>query len=276
MAVFARGTMKPPVGVQVNPAHPLGAHCLLTVPFNEGFGRPGIVYGAPSLGPPRQASPSFLPAVTVMEPPTAALPTWISNQEGLGTSQASSVYWRFENNSSWVPTTACTMCIIRRRTNTVNAGGTWGHGGGGDTNAFSLQLPYSDTTVYWDFGGWAGANRLYAAGLSFSTVIPERWVVHAGLRGSAIWQNGVKVASQATAISRAVGGLTFQLSDLTAQEINYFAIYDTQWSDDLCRWWSAEPYAHLYSEQTRTYLFLGAISAYLAGSQPRLALLGVG
>jgi hypothetical protein len=261
--LFSRGTMKPPLGAQINLAHPLGTHCVLAVPFNDGCGRPSIVYGAPSIGYPRQAA-SFLRAVTITEPPTASLPSWTANQHGLCTTQASGVYWRFED-SNWVPTTACTMCIIRRRTNTVQTGGAWGCGGASNTYAFSLLLPYSDGTVYWDFGGWSGPNRISAAGLSMSTVIPERWIVHAGPQGSAIWQNGVKVASQATAITRTAGGLTFDLSNLLAQEINYVALYDTQWSDELCRWWSAEPYVPLYAEQARTYEFFGDRATAAAG-----------
>jgi hypothetical protein len=249
--LFARGTMKPPLGARINLAHPLGAHCLLAVPFWEGTGRPSILYGAPSLGPPRQKDLA-IPAITVTEPPTAALPTWTANPQGRATTQASGVYWRFED-SNWVPLTACTMCIVRKRTDTVQTGGAWGCGGGGNTYAFSLQLPYSDGTVYWDFGGWSGANRISAASLTMSITTPERWIVHAGPLGSAIWQNGVKVASQATAITRTAGGLTFDLSNLLAQDINYFALYDTQWPDQLCQWWSAEPYAHLYPDTARTY-----------------------
>jgi hypothetical protein len=268
MGYFQRyGSIKPGLGAQIDLSHPLGDHCLLVVPFNEGFGRPAIIYGAPSLGYPLQAFPSTAAAIFVKEPPSATLPTWIANLEGWGTTQASGVYWRFENNSTWVPQTACTMCIIRKRTNTTNSGGAWGCGGSSNTYAFNLLLPYSDGTVYWDFGGWAGANRLSVAGLSFSTTVPEKWIVTAGPRGSAIWQNGKKVASQSTGISRTLGGLTFDLATLTAQEINYFAIYDTQWSDDQCQWWSASPYEHLYSEIFgNKYFFLGDVIGGISGT----------
>ena len=105
------------------------------------------------------------------------------------------------------------------------------------------------------------------AGLTFTTTV-EYWVLTAGASGSAIWQNGVKVASQATAIARtAGGGEVVNLNDNSTgasgdlQEINFVQMIDGQWSDDLCRWWSAEPYVHLSVPTIRRYAFIGGSSA---------------
>src|SRR5206468_3154902 len=103
-----------------------------------------------------------------------------------------------------------------------NATGSWG-----GTSSCLVLTPYSDGTCYWDFGGTSGANRLTAAGLTFSTTVPERWIVTAGPQGSAIWQNGIKVASQATAISRVAESVTAALNNsdvpgAAAQDIEEF------------------------------------------------------
>src|SRR5206468_1455676 len=123
-------------------------------------------------------------------------------------------------------------------------------------------------------------NVLTASSLTYTTTV-EHWVFTAGPRGSSIWQNGVKVASQATAITRNTNvnsGSVFALGRGTEvstteeqQEFNFFQVNDQQWSDDLCQWWSAEPYAHLYKPiAQRRYLMMGDIAFRLSAGQQAL------
>src|SRR5205823_996072 len=98
------------------------------------------------------------------------------------------------------------------------------------------------------------------------------WVLTAGGRGSAIWQNGVKVASQSTAVTRAPASANFGVNTGNGtdhgdyQELNYLAVYNVQWDDDLCHWWSGDPYAHLYhAAAQRRYFLLGDLAGAASG-----------
>jgi len=264
-----RGTVKPPLGARVNPDHPFARGHLLSLLCNEGMAPyvnytngPNACFGSA----PRRAvfGQTYLGSGT----PVAG---WRSNREGLA--------YRFEDifaevfcGADFVPATAVTILVIRRKTDTTNrASSLFGVGTSGAGTLTQAHVPYSDGTVYWDFGTFTGANRLTATGLSFSTTIPERWIFTAGPRGSSIWQNGRKVASQTTALTRTVATVDFHINQHPAgsitgdlQDLNFFSAIGEQWSDDLCRWWSAEPYAHLYTPllpTARVFLSEGAAGA---------------
>lgn len=290
------GTMKPPLGAQIDPAHPLGQDACVVVPFHEGCGLPSVLRGVDPL-----ALGGIPPSLRLV--PIGA-PTWNSNREGVtgrcGTT-ADAWYLGVTGSAKWVPQAAITIAFIRRKldaTNrntpifTCNSVATWS-----GTASCMVICPYSTGTVFWDFGGTSGANRLTVAGLSFSTTIPERWIFTAGPAGSAIWRDGIKLASQATAITRTVetGSGTpainygDALSNADVQEFNFLQVSARQWSDEVCRWWSAEPYAHLYP---RPMTFVGsshgkgrlpagivgatAPSAAASGTGPLLTTVGVG
>lgn len=256
---FARGTMKPPLGAQVNPAHPFSYRLLLAVPFTEGCGAPSILSGPLSLD---DEQPTGALAAN-----TSPAPDWASNLEGpcgrfsTWNTRSWGVYRPFGANlGAWLPTEAVTVCLIRRKLNTtLHDGLAFAESNGATAAALRVFLPYSDGVVYWDFGGNSSPNRFTVSGLSFGTGM-ERWILTAGPRGHTIWRNGVKVGSQSTPVSRSASAADGKL-DLNAggdeQEFSLFQMSAHQWSDDLCRWWSAEPYAHLYTAQSRTYQFLG-------------------
>ena len=246
---------KPPVGARINLAHPLGRDCVVCVPFNDGAGAPSILTGITPTGVPLVGSSVRQERLTLI-----SAPSWGSNHEGpCGVLDTSTQGWRFDNDL-WLPTLACTMCIIRRKRAAVNLGSSVGPGGDSNTYAFNVLLPFGDGSIYWDFGGWAGANRLSVGGLSFAITNIDRWVFTAGPKGSAIYQNGKKVASQGTAITRTTADLPFKLETVDTADWGYFAIHNTQWSEDQAQWWSVEPYAGLYVPTVRRYLFVGSSS----------------
>jgi hypothetical protein len=282
--VFARGTMKPPLGAQINPAHPLGKDLLIAIPFHEGIGGGfakhlpsilrgnGVVAGAPP-PPTRIYAGQTYP--------------WSSNREGSCISFTTSDSYTISaggDGGDWLPQTQATVCMIRRKQDSTNRNAV--HFGFFNNEGLNTYCPAADGTIYWRFGGDSGAHSLTAAGLAFSITMPERFVFTAGPRGSTIWQNGVKVASQATAITRTPGSgsgynwyLNFgNVTNGDNVDVNYLAVYDTQWSDDLCRWWSAEPYAHLYPQTMRSLAFVGLAGASGGTTTPLggLSILGVG
>jgi len=213
---------------------------VLSLLFLEGRGRPFVAHGSA----PRSVAVN----------PTGS-PQWSSNRHGVCvTSPDTLTSWNFHNTDLWLPTDEVTIAIVRRKTDTVNrASSLFGVGTSIAGERCGAHVPYSDGTVYWDFGGTGAGNRISVSGLSFSTTHPERWIFSAGPKGSAIWQNGVKVASSTTPISRSASSSQFSLNGgngfLSAgpdvEDFNAFILVRDQWSDDLCRWWSAAPYAHL-------------------------------
>lgn len=71
------------------------------------------------------------------------------------------------------------------------------------------HFPFSDGTVYWDYGGnTAGVNRLTAAGLTFTD---DFWCFTVGPRGMEIWQNGILRASNAATPTRSGTTLPYLL-----------------------------------------------------------------
>ncbi len=263
MGYFQRyGSVKPGLGFsQIDLGHPFSKNLLLAVLFNEGRGPAIITPGSVARGYQKTAN--------------TGSPTWSSNTHGLALHfPTTSDYITITDGTfSFLPSKNITIVVIRRKTDTTNRGA--GFFGTTSTTASrcGAHCPYDDGIVYFDFGGTSSPNRLTKSGLSFSTTTPEKWIFHAGDAGSAIWQNGVKVASQSTAISRTVANdnLTLNVGNgvntCDIQDINYFAIYSTQWSDFLCQSWSSSPYEHLYSEIFgNKFYFLGAISSDVTGT----------
>jgi len=248
---FPRGTQKPPLGALIDPNHPLSRGHMFSLLFNEGFDHPQpVVSGLAPFG------------MTDGGPSTA----WVSNQIGYGLNfTAVSDYVQIGTGSAWLPTSAITVLCIRRKNDATLRASRLFETGTSGSGLIGAHCPYSDGVVYWDFGTFSAPNRLSVSGLSFSTVVPERWIFTAGPAGSNIWQNGVKVASQSTAITRAASSTNLYVGNgisLTAadfQQINFFAMHSAQWTDDLCRWWSSEPFAHFYPQPSlrREWLFQG-------------------
>jgi hypothetical protein len=252
MPFFSRGTMKPPLGAQINPDHPFASGHIFSLFCNEGSGTtlaPNVICGS---APPLVATVN-------------GNLTWASNVDGAALSCNAANQWLQigTNAGSVLPTTAMTIVAVRRKLDTTVRTGTLFNCRSVAFADVDIYLPYSDGVVYWAFGGGSSPNQLGVSGLSFPTT-RERWVFTAGPQGSAIWRNGVKVGSQSTAISRTattndllINKAQFAADSGDLQELNFFSVFARQWSDDLCQWWSAEPYAHLYTEATRTYQFFG-------------------
>jgi hypothetical protein len=228
-----RGTVKPPFGAQVNRAHPFGKGLLLALLFNE----PAIRIGTSFLN---------VPVVTYGSAPprdiqAGGAPVMGSTNEGLalrtagGGSGAEAI-----NLGADFLKAAVTLCVVGHKTDTTMR-----------TQALinvtdcNLHCPWADGNIYWDFVG----QRVTVSGLTFSTTKADHMVFTGGPRGQAVWFNGVKVGTHTTPQTRTTSSDTVQLWRTygpDAYKMNYFAAYDYQWDDALCRAWSAEPYAHLY------------------------------
>jgi hypothetical protein len=260
---FARGTMKPPLGATINWSHPFAQGQVFSLLCNDA-GNGGIV------------SSAVVPAVASLWGSGSPLPvvvsgtvTWASNSGGPAVQCGATTAHLSLSSAACVPLAGVTVLVIRRKLDTTNRDSSLfsardSAGGGAPFASINAHVPYSDGTVYWDYGGTSGIYRLSVAGLSHAGL--QAYVFTAGPQGSAIWQNGVKVASATTAISTtSLAAFAFYLNDSPAAgidgdliQLNFFQMNRGQWSDPLCQWWSAEPYAHLYPETAPIYDFLAA------------------
>lgn len=270
---FPEGIVKPPLGGIPNPEHPFMKGHLMSLLFDgagtfplwrnvgwdvgggSNFGGPTILTGGETR--PREASLSS----------AFADAGWWSNQEGLALRLQTAAANVNLGESSFLPTTGVTVLVVRRMwVNTAFTGGQLFQLAGPPANdqTFYCAAPYNgDNNTYLRFGGVAGANNLNGdIGIGDGTSdIPQRFVFSAGPAGMRVWFNGVRKLKSETAVTRTAstadlllnGIVGFGASDV---EINYFHIIDYQWPDNLCRWWSAEPYDHLYIKPVRYTYFL--------------------
>lgn len=263
MAIIRRGSMKPPFSAwRFNPSHPFSKEMVMAyIPGGTnywGSSVPGV-----NRNPPQPIWGKVNPRLVIdSNNGNQIIPS--SNRDGEAIKFNTNTCWLKFNTADWLPTQHITILIIRRKLDTTNRNcntiNSVTNRSSVDTSQLAIAMPLSDGVIYWDFGwnGGAAPNRFTKSGLSFSTTIPEKWVFTAGERGMAIWQNGVKVASHSTAVTRtATTGTADKFlincsnpssSFGDVQEINFLQINDVQWDDALCQAWSVEPYAHLYTD----------------------------
>jgi hypothetical protein len=204
---------------------------------------------------------------------SVSTPYYSSSREGYGPTWFSADYVEWPVDP--LPTTQVTICFIRRLWDTTQSqialGNTWTIG----NKQCALTFPYDgDGNCYWDWGGTSnGTTRLVISGQSFSNSPerPDRIVLTAGPAGMAVWRNGVKIGSQATANPGRTydAAQYFRIGFVTGfngsrQQVYYIHVNSVQWSDALCRWWSGDPYAHLYQP---SYQALGRVAAGAAARQ---------
>lgn len=259
-----RITEKPSGALCMNWGHPLATGMVLCVPFNEGGGIPGaelepVVYDVVGGG---QGDLSGI-----------ADASWVENTPGRGIKlNNAGSFIRFVGPSNGTVklsasmSPGATVLLIRRKTDTtVRNSRAFGISLAVDAALCSSHCPYTDSKIYWDFGGKSGNNRLISAVLNWATTPVQMFAFSAGPKGSAIWKDGVKVASHTNAISRTVAGeMRLNDGDTTngdLQEFYFFAISNVQWSDDMITWWFAEPYAMLHPQAPSIRYFLGGLGA---------------
>lgn len=143
--------------------------------------------------------------------------------------------------------TAGSILIIRRKTDTTNRATGFGSTAF-NVNAFGVLLPFSDGTVYWDFGGNAGTNRISKSGLTFNAR-DSVYIFTAGPTGMYMYQDGLLVASSSTAPSARTPtnqpfGLTYGNSQSSSDNRvdTLYVAADRQWSPAEVAQWTANPF----------------------------------
>ena len=123
----------------------------------------------------------------------------------VGFSAASSSSMLEWQRSDFVPSSGgVTILFLYEKADATNRA-SWvsgvNYGLSGVAYAINVHCPYSDGTVYWDFGGNGAPNRCSVGGLTFGADV---WIFNVGSRGQEIWQNGIKRASNANNPTRSV------------------------------------------------------------------------
>jgi hypothetical protein len=179
-----------------------------------------------------------------------------------------------------LPTTANFACVLSyRKTDTTfrNTSG-WGIVDGGTlANRCHAHMPFTDGTVYFDYGGaTSGATRVSVAGLTFGNDV---WAFTVGARGMEIWQNGVRKASNTATPTRTNSGNPFRLfggsGDADLAESDFIRVYSAQPDTGVLAWMGVEPYAMLRPLVRRRYFVpTGAVTSTPMGLQ--FLLTGIG
>jgi len=118
---------------------------------------------------------------------------------------------------------------------------------GGNINVRAgAHLPWSDGSVYFDYGGNStGTTRVIATTPTFGD---DWWVFTVGARGMEIWQNGVKLASNAATPSRTASSAAYFLgthgtgTDADNAESMGAVILPRQWSTEEIREFYRNPF----------------------------------
>lgn len=164
--------------------------------------------------------------------------------------------WGAEGTSIRLPTTMCTVAILRRRADTTIRDAAF-FGAAMATAAQRMTLStFTDNNIYWDFGGVTGANRISVTATGNITVNLEAWVAVAGVRGSAIYRNGLRLVAQTTAITRSVGTASLVVPGAAStagdpQEIYQFLLLEQEWTPTQVMEWTVAPWGSIFEGPRR-------------------------
>jgi hypothetical protein len=100
-----------------------------------------------------------------------------------------------------LPTSQVTVLLYGKALTTNNDGEFGNIVDGVDASRMGGHVPYTDGTVYFDFGGHVnGSTRVQVSGLTFAE--EDIFILTSGPRGMEIWQNGTLRASNSATPSR--------------------------------------------------------------------------
>lgn len=249
--------IKPAFGSRIDQGHPLAPRwvCL----FNENFGD----------------SPYLMNSnwqIKGVNSGTTA--TWVTNLYGPALNMAgtnTSFAFYTATLTPFYPTGPCTCLVIRKKVDTTARNSAcFGSQSGSGTQRFAAFMPFGDGNVYWDYGGSAAPNRVTWTGYTETTNI-EFWAFTAGPLGSAIYLDGLVVASQSTGITRTLGGSPFQIGSAAGvggdlMHMILFAMDDRQWTSDMVWRWRAEPFCFIKKPERHAFSKIVTAATPSAGS----------
>lgn len=136
-----------------------------------------------------------------------------------------------------------TIVMVRRLDTPVNDAPAFMSAVSGAPNVCGASIPWGDGNAYWSFGGNTnGVNSVMATAPSIPAGEPQVWVFVAGPHGMAIYQNGVLLASHATAAAGPsyTGPFHINAAALAGpiQTVSLFAVLDAEWNAQQVQEWT--------------------------------------
>ena len=126
-------------------------------------------------------------------------------------------------------TSDTTFVFVRSPNDTTNrASSAWGiNDGGTTTKRFHCHLPFSNTIVYFDYGGQSGGvTRIQWTGYTKVANKIEIWVFLVRGTRMAIWLDGVEISFDAgTTASRTVGTADFHINEGSVTDGDLQTVY---------------------------------------------------
>jgi hypothetical protein len=184
---------------------------------------------------------------------------------GYGVRSTSGALYSFGPANEIINLTSITVALGMEKIDGTNRNTTaFGLNDGDLATRCGTHCPWSDGTVYWDFGGASEpVSRVSVAGLNFGRM--RRMVFTKGSRGMEIWQDGRLAASNAANTARTSSTATFNAlsgtHDADEGNVAYFYVYAKQLPKDAVAWLSAEPFAMLAAQPWRRWFDMGAAPA---------------
>ncbi len=245
------GAAKPPPGTPIDPTHLLAQGLLYCWPCTEGAGTlQNAVNPSTGVGQFNAAS---------------GIGGWDATNHGAAIAVTLSVgYITFPTDTVLgLPTGPSTILLGWHKRDASNRASA-AFGVDDTTNRIGVHLPYSDGTVYFDYGGASeGSTRLSIGGLTFGD---DFWAFTTGPRGMEIWQNSLLRATNSANPTRSNVASPFYLGlgqgMLSADNADawYFAIYTRQLRVEEIQSVTAQPFQMFAPPVWRRY-FIPAAAA---------------
>jgi hypothetical protein len=144
------------------------------------------------------------------------------------------------SDAPFLPTGPTTVILHYRKTGgNVNVGAFGMVAFETGPQIFGAHLPYGDGNIYWDYGGFAGNNRLTLSSAGITLSDDNVWAFTNGPRGMEIWLNGARRAVNAVEVTRTAstaasfGFGLFHKDNVVndSAESGAFLVYDRQLSE---------------------------------------------
>jgi hypothetical protein len=170
------------------------------------------------------------------------------------------------NTTLVLPTTSCTVALSIYVATSSSNGSSFGNLDATDPTRLQAHLPYSGT-LYWDFGGLTGNNRVSWTPNSGFFGNWHRMVFRAGTRGTSIWSDGVNQVSSSTAISRSICptglsvGAWWYNGYYNPNSIELMLLSSREWTDAEIVDWTGNPYGMYMPPATRRFFSLSGSPA---------------
>ncbi len=120
-----------------------------------------------------------------------------------------------------------TLFLVRSVNDTIKrVSAAFGTSTGVAVERFSANMPWTDSKVYYDYGGTGGNNRLIWTGYSKVPGAIEIWTFRGGDSGVQLWYNGVLQESKTVAVSRTnIGDFCINNGSVAGDNQTVYAVY---------------------------------------------------